>query len=132
MWEGKAYVILLFSFKKAACLVAQELEPQWNESHCASTGLRYRRSIQFEGEEGTAVMSHSVSLLCTLLQPIIRTHFPALENKVGSELCRNESATLVTVRTEEELEVLKEYMSERDSYLLVLAKLQQIYSMYIS
>ncbi len=92
--------------------MAQELEPQWNNAHCASTGLRYRRSIQCEGEEGTAVMSHSVSLLCTLLRTIIRTHFSALENKVGSELCRNESATLVTVRTEEELEVLKEYMSE--------------------
>ncbi len=69
-----------FFLKKAACL-AQELEPQWNESHCASTGLRYRRSIQFEGEEGTAIMSHSVSLLCTLLRTIIRTHFSALENK---------------------------------------------------
>ena len=57
--------------------MAQELEPQWNESHCASTGLRYRRSIQFEGEEGTAVMSHYVSILCTLLRTIIRTRFSA-------------------------------------------------------
>ncbi len=47
--------------------MAQELEPQWNDAHCASTGLRYRRSIQFEGEEGTAVMSHSVSILFGLV-----------------------------------------------------------------